>query len=156
MKNIVFALVTSAAIAAMPLASSALTFKKDQVLGADGQIYDGASPEVQARLIVKAQNGGKSTGVTGRQLYVVVNDTITFVGLSDLAGKSEETVKEIIVEKVTETVSVALTQQALADAGVELDDAASAEEVQAALESIETADVAGIAAEEAAAATKEA
>ena len=43
MKNIVFALITSAAIAAMPLAGSALTFKKGQVLGADGQIYDGAS-----------------------------------------------------------------------------------------------------------------
>lgn len=156
MKNIVFALITSAAIAAMPLAGSALTFKKGQVLGADGQIYDGASPEVQARLIAKAQDGGKSAGVTGRQLYVVVNDTITFVGLSDLAGKSEETVKEIIVEKVTETVSVALTEKALADAGIDLDDAASEEEVQAALASIETADVAGIAAEEAAAATKEA
>jgi hypothetical protein len=156
MKNIVFALITSAAIAAMPLTGSALTFKKGQVLGADGKIYDGASPEVQARLIAKAQDGGKSAGITGRQLYVVVNDTITFVGLSDLVGKSEETVKEIIVEIVTETVSVALTQKALADAGVELDDAASAEEVQAALESIETADVAGIAAEEAAAATKEA
>lgn len=156
MKNIVFALITSAAIAAMPLAGSALTFKKGQVLGADGQIYDGASPEVQARLIAKAQDGGKSAGVSGRQLYVVVNDTITFVGLSDLAGKSEETVKEIIVEKVTETVSVALTEKALADAGIDLDDAASEEEVQAALASIETADVAGIAAEEAAAATKEA
>ena len=156
MKNIVFALITSAAIAAMPRAGSALTFKKGQVLGADGQIYDGASPEVQARLIAKAQDGGKSAGVSSRQLYVVVNDTITFVGLSDLAGKSEETVKEIIVEKVTETVSVALTEKARGDAGVELDDAASAEEVQAALESIETADVAGIAAEEAAAATKEA
>ena len=156
MKNIVFALITSAAIAAMPLAGSALTFKKGQVLGADGQIYDGASPEVQARLIAKAQDGGKSAGVTGRQLYVVVNDTITFVGLSDLAGKSEETVKEIIVEKVTETVSVALTEKALADAGIDLDDAASEEEVQAALASIETSDVAGIAAEEAAAATKEA
>ena len=156
MKNIVFALITSAAIAAMPLAGSALTFKKGQVLGADGQIYDGASPEVQARLIAKAQDGGKSAGVSGRQLYVVVNDTITSVGLSDLAGKSEETVKEIIVEKVTETVSVALTEKALADAGIDLDDAASEEEVQAALASIETADVAGIAAEEAAAATKEA
>lgn len=156
MKNIVFALITSAAIAAMPLAGSALTFKKGQVLGTDGQIYDGASPEVKARLIAKAQDGGKSAGITGRQLYVVVNDTITFVGLSDLAGKSEETVKELIVEKVTETVSVALTQKALADAGVDLDDAASQEEVQAALASIQTSDVAGIAAEEAAAATKEA
>ena len=64
--------------------------------------------------------------------------------------------KEIIVEKVTETVSVALTEKALADAGIDLDDAASEEEVQAALASIETADVAGIAAEEAAAAPKEA
>ncbi|HBP59002.1 MAG TPA: hypothetical protein DD668_05430 [Alphaproteobacteria bacterium] len=147
----------------MPLAASALTFKKGQVLGSDGQIYDGASPDLRDRLIKKAQRTGESAGVTAGKLFVVVNDTITFVPLSDLAGKSEETVKEIVVEKVTETVTKVFTEQALAKAGINVEDladgaedAASDEEVAAALASIDDADVAGIAAAEAAKATKEA
>ena len=131
MKKMTIGLLTAAAIAAMPVAGSALTFKKGQVLGSDGQIHDGASPDVRTRLIARAQDGGKSAGVTAGQLYVVVRDTITFVPITDIAGKSEETVKEIVVEKVTETITEALTEEALAD-------------------------VAGIAAAEAAAATKEA
>ena len=151
------------ALATMPMAVGALTFKKGQVLGADGQLYDGASPELQTRLIREAEEGGKSAGLSGSQLFVVVSGTITFVPLSDIAGKSEETVKEIVVEKVTATVTDALTKQALAQSGIEVEnladeaaEAASDEEVAAALETIEAADVAGIAASEAAEATKEA
>ena len=71
--------------------------------------------------------------------------------------------KEIVVEKVTETVTKVFTEQALAKAGINVEDladgaedAASDEEVAAALASIDDADVAGIAAAEAAKATKEA
>ena len=147
---------------AMPMAASALTFKKGQVLGSDGKIYDGASPDLQARLIAKAKRTGETAGVSGGKLFVVVNDTITFVPLADLVGKSEESVKEIVVEKVTETVTEAFTKQALADAGLDIDlaqeaeEAASAEEVAAALAEIDKADIAGVAAAEAAEATKEA
>ena len=96
MKKITIALLTAATVAAIPISASALTFKKGEVLGSDGQIYEGASPNVRARLIAKAQDGGKSAGVTGGQLYVVVRDTITFVPITEIAGKSEETVKEIV------------------------------------------------------------
>jgi len=147
----------------MPMSASALTFKKGQVLGSDGEIYDGASPELRSRLIANAERTGETAGVAAGKLFVVVNDTITFVPLSDLAGKSEETVKEIVVEKVTETVTEAATKQALADSGIdvenlaeEAEEAASAEEVAAALAEIDKADIAGIAAAEAAEATKEA
>ena len=150
MRLAITGLLTAAAIAAMPLTASALTFKKGQILGSDGQMYDGASPDIRARLIAEAQNGGKSAGVTGGQLYVVVQDTITFVPIADIAGKSEETVKEIVVEKVTETVTEALTARALANAGVtnnlaeDADEAASEAEVDAALDSIAAADVADV------------
>ena len=93
---------------------------------------------------------------------MVVNDTITFVPLADLVGKSEESVKEIVVEKVTETVTEAFTRRALADAGLDIDlaqeaeEAASPEEVAAALLDIDKAVIAGVAAAEAAEATKEA
>ena len=162
MKKMTIGLLTAAAIAAMPVAGSALTLKKGQVLGSDGQIHDGASPDVRTRLIARAQDGGKSAGVTAGQLYVVVRDTITFVPITDIAGKSEETVKEIVVEKVTETITEALTEEALAAAGADINlaeeaaEAASEAEVNAALDQIAAADVAGIAAAEAAAATKEA
>ena len=163
MKRVSVLGLVTALVISMPLAASALTFKKGQVLGSDGQIYDGASPDLRDRLIKKAQRTGESAGVTAGKMFVVVNDTITFVPLSDLAGKSEETVKEIVVEKVTETATKVFTEQALAKAGINVEDladgaedAASDEEVAAALASIDDADVAGIAAAEAAKATKEA
>ena len=160
-RNVILSVVVSLAMA-MPMAASALTFKKGQVLGADGKIYDGASPELRERLISKAKRTGDSAGVAAGKLFVVVNDTITFVPLTDLVGKSEESVKEIVVEKVTETVTEAFTKQALADAGLDIDlaqeaeEAAFAEEVAAALAEIDKADIAGVAAAEAAEATREA
>ena len=161
LRTFILSTVVSLAMA-MPMAASALTFKKGQVLGSDGKIYDGASPDLQARLIAKAKRTGETAGVSGGKLFVVVNDTIAFVPLTDLVGKSEESVKEIVVEKVTETVTEAFTKQALADAGLDIDlaqeaeEAASAEEVAAALAEIDKADIAGVAAAEAAEATKEA
>ena len=97
------------------------------------------------------------------QLFVVVKGTVTFVPLTEIAGKSEESVKDIVVEKVTETVTKALTIEALADAGVEVEnlseealEAASDGDIAAALDEIANADIAGVAAAEAAEATKEA
>ena len=168
-RRIILSIVVSLSMAmsmAMPMAASALTFKKGQVLGSDGKIYDGASPDLRERLIAKAKRTGDSAGVAAGKLYVVVEDTITFVPLTDLVGKSEDTIKEIVVEKVTETVTAVFTeratQQALAAAGEDINlaeealEAASEEEVNAALAEIEAADIAGIAAAEAAEATKNA
>ena len=97
------------------------------------------------------------------QLFVVVKGTVTFVPLTEIAGKSEESVKDIVVEKVTETVTKALTIEALADAGVEVEnlseealEAVSEGDIAAALDEIANADIAGVAAAEAAEATKEA
>ena len=83
--------------------------------------------------------------------------------LADIAGKSEDSIKGIVVEKVTDTVTKALTIEALADAGVEVEnlseealEAASEGDIAAALDEIASADIAGVAAAEAAEATKEA
>ena len=145
------------------MTASALTFKKSQVLGPDGQVYDGASPQLRKRLIAEAEAGGKSAGVVAGQLFVVVKGTVTFVPLSDIAGKSEERVKGIIVERLTGKVTKALTAEALADAGVDIEnlsdealEAASEGDIAAALDEIANADIAGVAAAEAAEATKEA
>ena len=111
----------------------------------------------------RRNRGGKSAGVAAGQLFVVVKGTVTFVPLSDIAGKSEDSIKEIVVEKVTGTVTKALTAEALADAGVDIEnlsdealEAASEGDIAAALDEIANADIAGVAAAEAAEATKEA
>ena len=44
MKHVFMIAAVAAGIACAPLAAHALTFKKGQVLGNDGEIYDGSSP----------------------------------------------------------------------------------------------------------------
>ena len=62
MKNILVAGVVALFMAST---ANALTLKSGQVLGSDGGVYDGASPEKQQALIAQAQNGGEIAGVTG-------------------------------------------------------------------------------------------
>lgn len=83
----------------------ALTLKSGQVIGSDGQIYDGASPEKQEALIANAQNGGDMAGLSGSSVYVVVGDTITYVPVSDIRGKSNNRMKEIIGDEVIQNVT---------------------------------------------------
>ena len=79
---------------------SALTFKKGQVLGADGEIYDGASPEQEAALVRKAEEDGEMAGISGTNLYVVIEGDVTFVPLNDARGKTKEGMKEVIAAHV--------------------------------------------------------
>ena len=67
---------------------SALTFKKGQVLGADGALYEGASPEQEKALIKKAEEDGEMAGISGNNLYVVIEGDVTFVPLNDVRGKT--------------------------------------------------------------------
>ena len=91
-------LVLSAASVAMPAA--ALTFKKGQVLGSDGEIHDGASPAQMEALIKKAEEDGEMAGISGTNLYVVIEGEVTFVPLSDVRGKTKEGMKEVIAAYV--------------------------------------------------------
>ena len=54
--KIVSCLLISSAMAAAP--ANALTFKKGQVLSADGEVHDGASPEQQAALVEQSKQDG--------------------------------------------------------------------------------------------------
>ena len=56
MKHAFMIAAVAAGIACAPLAAHALTFKKGQVLGSDGQIYDGASPRESARILENAKD----------------------------------------------------------------------------------------------------
>lgn len=93
MKQLLFAILASTCLVS---AAQALTLKSGQVIGGDGGVYDGASPEQQAALIARAQNGGDIAGVNGSSVFVVVGDTITYVPVDEIRGKSDERMKEII------------------------------------------------------------
>ena len=91
--KIVSCLLISSAMAAAP--ANALTFKKGQVLSADGEVHDGASPEQQAALVEQSKQDGwfgkkKNSGVQGSNLYIVIEDGVVFVPIDELKGKSKD------------------------------------------------------------------
>lgn len=132
--------------------SVALTLKKGQVIGGDGAVYDGASPQMRDRLANQALEGGKTAGISGNNLFVVVEGTVTFIPLSDLSGKSEKGIEELVVGKVTDTMMAEFD----VDLAAEELEAASDEEINAAFARIADADVAGVAAANVAELTKDA
>lgn len=122
--------------------ASALTLKKGQVIGGDGGIYDGASPEAKQALLRQVKEGGKSAGISGSNLFVVVEDTITFIPLSELGGKTQKTIEDIVVGQVTETMMAEFD----IDLAAEQLEAASDAEINEAFARIADADIVGIAA----------
>ena len=120
MRFVCIALVASALSTVSAITPAmALTFKKGEVLGADGKVYSGASPAVAENLAKKAQQedffGNKKTaGVVGNNVFVVVNGTTTFIPLSDIKGKSDEAIEKIIVDAVVENVTRVAAEAAAA------------------------------------------
>ena len=81
-------LILALTVASVALPAAALTFKKGQVLGSDGEFHDGASPARMEALIKKAEEDGGMAGISGTNLYVVIEGEVTFVPLSDVRGKT--------------------------------------------------------------------
>ena len=80
----------------------ALTFKKGQVLGADGGVYDGASPGQREALVLNSKrtglfgSEGAKAGVYGSNIFVVVGEDVVFVPVSEVRGKSKEEMMDVI------------------------------------------------------------
>ena len=102
MHNIVAVAIVTFAIAST---AQALTFKKGEVLGPDGKIYHGASPEQMERLIERAAAEDMPAGVTGNNVFVVVGDKVSFVPVSDLRGASQEMQLQIIGDQVVQDIT---------------------------------------------------
>ncbi len=94
----IFILAISVAGIAMP--AGALTFKKGQVLRSDGEIHVGAPFTKLETLIKRADEDGEMVGVSGTNLYVVIDGELTFVPLSDVRSKTKEGMKEVIAAHV--------------------------------------------------------
>ena len=84
--------------------SFALTLKTGEVLGSDGVVYNGASPEQLDRLIGHSQASGKTVGVFGQNVFVVLDEGAVFVPFSEVAGKRKETVQAVVVASVVAKV----------------------------------------------------
>ena len=124
-------ILTAAAVAALSISSaSALTLKSGQVLGGDGEVYDGASPEQRDNLVAAAKANGDNAGVTGNSVFVVVGETVTFVPVDEIRGKSDEQVIEIVGDAVIQNVTgndditfadLQAAQEVAANTGVEIE-----------------------------------
>ena len=117
-----YLLATIFAVLLTSLSANALTLKKGEVIGGDGKIYEGASPEQKENLIAAAKRSswlgeGKKSGVQGSNLWLVVEDDIVFVPLNDIRGKGKddvvEVVKSAITRKMVNLIKKALTEIAL-------------------------------------------
>ena len=84
---------------------SALTLKKGEVLGADGNLYTGASPEQIERLIERAAQDDMPAGVVGNNVFIVVEDKVSFVPVSELSGKTKETQLQVIGDQVVQDIT---------------------------------------------------
>ena len=111
--KIVSCLLVSPVLAIAP--AHALTFKKGQVLGADGEVYDGASPDHKEALIERSKSEGlfgaqgKKSGVQGDNLFIVVEDDLVFVPINELKGKSRDQVTEVVKEHIVEHLAADIT-----------------------------------------------
>jgi len=84
--------------------SFALTLKTGEVLGPDGGVYKGASPEQLDRLISNSKASDETVGVFGQNVFVIVDEEAVFVPFTDLAGKSKETVQAVVAASVVAKV----------------------------------------------------
>lgn len=128
MKHIILAATLSAVAVS---GAHALTIKKGQVIGGDGGVYDGASPEQMEVYIDRAQNGGDTAGLVGTNVFVVVGDDITFVPVVDLTGKTKDgqlnTIGDAVVQQVSGSDALSFEQinelqEVSAETGVAIED----------------------------------
>ena len=102
MRNVIAVVLMSLAMASN---AQALTFKKGEVLGPDGNTYHGASPEQLDRLIERAAAEDMPAGVVGNNVFVVVGDKVSFIPTSELRGLTKDTQLQIIGDQVVKDVT---------------------------------------------------
>ena len=83
----------------------ALTLKSGEVLGSDGAVYEGASPSQMENIKKRAIESGKNAGVTGDNVFVVTGEQVVFIPVSELAGKSDEQMEELVGTRVIQSVT---------------------------------------------------
>lgn len=119
-------------VSLMSAGASALTLKSGEVIGGDGNVYQGASPETEAAMLKQAGKtdwfgNSKTSGVMGSNLFIVVEDKVTYIPLSELRGKSKDAIKEHVITSV----------KASFGEEIDINDAADAEQLERHVESLQ-------------------
>ena len=94
----VFAATALIAVAAAP--AQALTLKSGEVLGSDGQVHTGASPENMEKMERRFRESGKQSLVLGEMLFLDVEGETVRFGLKELHSKSPAEVDELIDSRI--------------------------------------------------------
>jgi hypothetical protein len=66
----------------------ALTFKTGEVIGPDGKSYVGMSPQNKARILANTESGEIKSGVMNKQFYLVNNNQLVIVPVTELRNKT--------------------------------------------------------------------
>ena len=106
------ALIAAMAIATAPTHSLALTLKSGEVIGSDGKVYEGASPEQMEN--IKARDG-KSLGTANGNLYFTRKDTTIFVPLSEIKALPKDQRGAFLKDKIITELKNAAAKTQLID-----------------------------------------
>jgi len=129
-------LLTALCVVAMTSPALALTLSTGQVVGADGEVYTGASPEQEANIVAAAQSRGEMVGVSSGNVFVIVGESVTYIPVQEIAGKTDETILATVGDAVIQNVtgnedltfaSVQAAQELSVEAGVPIEELVSAE-----------------------------
>ena len=94
-----------AAIAALAFTVQAHALQEHVILGSDGNMYEGASPEQIERIIENARESEEVGGVMGNNVFVVVGENVTFIPVSDLRSLPKETQIAVVGDAVIQDLT---------------------------------------------------
>ncbi len=99
--------------------SFAVTIKSGEVLGADGKVYKGASPEQKEKIISSLSKKDKPVEIINDNLMILYENYLISIPLSEINGKSDQKIDKIIdtefvkVDKKLSKITKSNTNQTL-------------------------------------------
>jgi len=108
-------LISALTLAVSTAAHADLVIKSGQVIGRDGLIYDGMSPETEAALRAQIKAGETKVGVLNNNLYIMNDDVVTTVPLVQLRGKQSDERLELVKEAYRAELRESLIEDAVAE-----------------------------------------
>ena len=91
----------------------ALTFKTGEVIGPDGKSYVGMSPQNKANMLANTTAGVIKSGVMNGQFYLVYNNQVITVPVTELRNRTSAERMNIIKQAITTQGSVQLSNTTL-------------------------------------------
>ena len=86
--------------------TKALTLKTGEVLGSDGNVYSGASPEQLLKMEKTFKDSGKNVQVFGHILFVDILRKAVSISLKEIQSKQGADLDEFIDEKIESALAI--------------------------------------------------